>query len=55
MDCGLSDLEYSGYKYTWSNRREGEDNIQVRLDRGTSTASFISLYPLSHVEHVATE
>jgi hypothetical protein len=54
-DCGLTDLGYSGYDYTWDNRREGEDNIQVRLDRGTATASFLDIYPLTCVEHVIKE
>jgi hypothetical protein len=55
MDCGLSDLGYKGYDFTWDNRREGSENIQVRLDRGTATASFLSLFPLTQVEHIITE
>jgi hypothetical protein len=42
--CGLTDLGYSGYDYTWSNKREGAENIQCRLDRGMAT-----------VEHLITE
>ncbi|KAM0873538.1 hypothetical protein ACQ4PT_037996 [Festuca glaucescens] len=55
MDCGLADLGYKGYDFTWNNRRAGAENIQVRLDRGTTTASFLSLFPLTQVEHIATE
>ncbi|KAM0909096.1 hypothetical protein ACQ4PT_015043 [Festuca glaucescens] len=55
MDCGLSDLGYSGYDFTWNNRRDGDENIQVRLDRGTSTALFLTMFPLTSVEHIATE
>jgi hypothetical protein len=54
-DCGLTDLGYSGYAFTWNNKREGLDNIQVRLDRGTATAQFLALFPFTHVDHVATE
>jgi hypothetical protein len=54
-DCNLNDLGYTGYDYTWNNRREGVDNVQVRLDRGTATASFLGLFPLTVVEHIATE
>jgi hypothetical protein len=54
MDCGLTDLGYKGYSFTWSNRREGDANVQVRLDRGVATASFLDLFPDSHVEHVMT-
>jgi hypothetical protein len=53
--CGLTDMGYKGYPYTWENRREGVDNVQVRLDRGTATAPFLDLFPLSYVEHIATE
>jgi hypothetical protein len=55
MDCGLTDLGFKGYKYTWSNRREGSENIHVRLDRGTAMTSFLSMFPFTQVEHVATE
>jgi hypothetical protein len=51
--CGLSDLGYKGYDFTWNNRREGADNVQCRLDRGTATTSFLELFPFSCVEHIA--
>jgi hypothetical protein len=33
-DCNLTDLGYKGYDYTWNNKGEEGENIQVRLDRG---------------------
>jgi hypothetical protein len=54
-DCRLHDLGYSGYDFTWDNRREGADNVQVRLDRATSTSSFLDLFPMTSVEHIPTE
>jgi hypothetical protein len=53
--CGLSDLGYKGYDFTWNNKKEGADNVQVRLDRGTAMASFLELYPMTTVEHIVTE
>jgi hypothetical protein len=54
-ECGLKDLGYRGYHFTWNNRREGADNIQCRLDRGTATTSFLELFPFTSVEHITTE
>jgi hypothetical protein len=53
--CGLSGLGYKGYDFTWNNRREGADNVQCRLDRGTAIASFLELFPYSCVELITTE
>jgi hypothetical protein len=44
-----------GYAFTWDNKREGAANVQVRLDRGTATASFLSMFPMTQVEHIPTE
>ena len=54
-DCRLIDLGYSGYDYTWDNKREGDANVQCRLDRATATEPFMSMFPLTVVQHVMTE
>jgi hypothetical protein len=28
-DCGMSDLGFTGPKYTWSNKQDGESNVRV--------------------------
>ncbi|XP_073355310.1 uncharacterized protein [Aegilops tauschii subsp. strangulata] len=53
--CGLADLGFSGYPYTWDNKRDGNTNIQVRLDRATCNDGFLELFPETSVEHVLTE
>jgi hypothetical protein len=53
--CGLMDIGFTGYEFTWNNKRMGEENIQCRLDRGTATASFLQMFPLTKVEHIVTE
>jgi hypothetical protein len=54
-DCRLTDLGFSGYMFTWDNRREGTDNVQARLDRATCTEEFLNSFPQTRVEHLATE
>lgn len=43
-DCGLLDLGFSGYPYTWSNNRSGNEYIQERLDRVLATPSWSLLF-----------
>jgi hypothetical protein len=55
MDCRLTDLGYSVYPFTWDNKREGRANVQARLDRATANVSFLEMFPLTQVQHIATE
>ncbi|XP_074306422.1 uncharacterized protein LOC141641666 [Silene latifolia] len=32
-NCGLADISFEGYKFTWDNGQAGEDNRQSRIDR----------------------
>lgn len=54
-ECGLADLGFSGYPYTWDNKRDGDANIQVRLDRAICNDGFLELFPETSVEHILTE
>ncbi|KAF7825238.1 ribonuclease H [Senna tora] len=49
--CGLQDIGFTGYPYTWSNGRCGEDNIQERLDQACASEEWLSLFPFVSVEH----
>ncbi|KAF7831272.1 ribonuclease H [Senna tora] len=50
-NCGLQDPGFTGYPFTWSNGRCGEDNVQERLDRACVTEEWLCLYPFISVEH----
>lgn len=39
-ECELSDLEYIGSKYTWSNNREGGAFTKERLDRAMGNGEW---------------
>ena len=38
--CSLEDLGYRGYTYTWSNKRPGDANTKLRLDRAVATMEW---------------
>ncbi|XP_062099802.1 uncharacterized protein LOC133805647 [Humulus lupulus] len=44
-DCGLVDLELSGYPYTWERGRGSENWVEVRLDRALASSSWLNLFP----------
>lgn len=38
--CGLQDLGFSSYPYTWSSGRLEENNIQERIDRDLASEAL---------------
>ena len=38
---GLKDLGFNGFPFTWCNRRPGDQNVWVRLDRGLAMVEWM--------------
>ena len=49
LACGLIDLGYHGYRYTWRNGCEGEDFVEERLDRACASLGWSEIYPAAKV------
>jgi hypothetical protein len=52
--CELVDLGFSGYAYTYDNRRKGRANVQVRLDRAVADNSWRNIFAEAWVVHKVT-
>ena len=49
--CGLFDLGFVGKRFTWCNRRFGEQRTLLRLDQMVANSSWSKLYPEARVYH----
>ena len=52
LHCGLEDLGYHGYPFTWRNGRPGEAFVEVRLDRACTLLEWRSVFPSAKVAHL---
>ena len=50
--CSLRDIGYNGFPFTWCNRRPGDHNIWVRLDRGVASVDWLLKFPTTRVHHL---
>ncbi|KAH6771766.1 hypothetical protein C2S52_005519 [Perilla frutescens var. hirtella] len=51
-ECGLEDLGFKGFKFTWSNNQDEDTLIQERLDRFLASEEWLALFPQAQVEHL---
>jgi hypothetical protein len=52
--CDLHALGFSGVPYTYDNRREGRNNIRVRLDRALADNDWREMFGNARVSHLTS-
>ena len=50
--CGFKDLGCNGFPFTWCNRRPGDHNVWIWLDRGVATVDWFLRFPTSRINHL---
>ena len=51
-DCGLVDLSFHWFPFTWCNNRDPPYTTWVRLDRAVVNTEWLTRYPRARVDHV---
>ncbi|KAF3967774.1 hypothetical protein CMV_008259 [Castanea mollissima] len=50
--CCLKDLGFNSFPFTWCNRKPGDQNVWVRLDRGVASIDWILRFPTTRIHHL---
>ena len=50
--CRLRDLGFNEYPFAWCNRRSGDQNVCIRLDKGVALVEWILKFPSSQIHHL---
>ncbi|KAL0319743.1 UNVERIFIED_CONTAM: hypothetical protein Sradi_5235800 [Sesamum radiatum] len=51
-ECNLSDLGFSGLKFTWCNRRQAPATVRARLDRACANPGWVSKFSRYKMKHL---
>ncbi|XP_074265977.1 uncharacterized protein LOC141588432 [Silene latifolia] len=54
-DCGLREVEFDGYEFTYDNGQEEEYNRQSRIDRAIGNEKWFELFPRAKLTHLVRE
>ena len=52
MDCSLTNLGYSGPKFTWCNKQDPDCHVKCQLDRAMANGAFTALFDDCGVENL---
>ncbi|XP_074313725.1 uncharacterized protein LOC141648917 [Silene latifolia] len=54
-ECGLRDVRFEVYEFTYDNGQIGEANRQCRLNRAMGNEAWFDLFPYAKLEHLTRE
>lgn len=54
QNCDLHDLGFTGFPFNYDNRREGRNNVRVRLDRALADDNWRDIFSEVHIVHLTS-